>query len=60
MRDGLLSLPGIHEVSYDAAQDLFTVRYEAGRIGISAMFQAVHQAGRRLGREYVPEIVTES
>lgn len=50
-----MALPGIHDVAYDAGQDIFAVRYEAGRIDLSAIFAAVHNAGRKMGREYLPE-----
>ena len=55
MRDGIMSLPGVHEVTYEAGQDIFEVRYEDGRIGVPAIFAAVHHAGRKMGREYLPE-----
>lgn len=58
MRAGIMALPGIHEVIYDAGQDTFEVRYEEGRIGVSDIFAAVHQAGRKMGREYLPEAIS--
>lgn len=53
-----MALPGIYEVTYDAGQDTFEVRYEERRIGLPAIFSAVHNAGRRMGREYLPEVLT--
>ncbi|MDI6852668.1 MAG: hypothetical protein QME75_03545 [Deltaproteobacteria bacterium] len=50
-----MALPGIHEATYNAEQDIFEVRYEEGRISVPAIFAAVHQAGRQMGREYLPE-----
>ena len=50
-----MALPGIYDVTYDAGQDIFAVRYEEGRIGLPAIFAAVHNAGRTMGREYLPE-----
>jgi hypothetical protein len=59
VRDGIMALPGVHTVTYDPHQDIFEVRYEAGRPGVSAIWAAVHQAGRKMGREYLPEALTE-
>jgi len=53
-----MALPGIHEATYDAAQDIFEVRYDEGRIGVPAIFTAVHHAGRKMGREYLPEALS--
>ncbi len=58
MRDGIMRLPGIYAVQYDAQQDLFVVEYESGRIGAEAIFAMVHQAGQKMGREYFPELLT--
>lgn len=60
MRAGLLALPGVAQVDYDAARDLFTVRYDAGRLSLRLLFAQIHQAGRQQGRDYVPEVVAES
>jgi hypothetical protein len=59
VRDGIKALPGIQAVTYDPHQDIFEVRYEAGRLGLPAIWAAVHQAGRKMGREYTPEIISE-
>jgi hypothetical protein len=58
VRAGIMALPGIYEVTYDAGQDTFEVSYEEGRIGLPAIFAAVHTAGRQMGREYLPEALT--
>ena len=50
-----MALPGIYDVTYDAGQDIFAVRYEEGRLSLPAIFAAVHNAGRQMGREYLPE-----
>ncbi len=59
MRAGLLALPGVAQVDYDAATDLFTLRYDAQRLSLRLIFAQIHQAGRQMGRDYVPEVVTE-
>lgn len=59
MRDGILALPGVARVEYDAGRDLFLMEYDAGRLSLSVIFAQIHQAGRRLGRDYVPEVVAE-
>jgi copper chaperone CopZ len=58
VRAGILTLPGIYEVQYDAQANMFVVKYETGRISLEAIFARVHQAGRRMGREYFPERLT--
>jgi hypothetical protein len=53
-----MRLPGIYEVHYDAQKDMFVVEYESGRIGVEAIVAMVHQAGQKMGREYLPELLT--
>ncbi|MBW1992677.1 MAG: hypothetical protein JRI59_11340 [Deltaproteobacteria bacterium] len=48
----------MHEVTYDVGQDVFEVHYEEGRLGVPAIFAAVYNAGRKMGREYFPEALT--
>lgn len=57
-RDEILGLPGILEVQYDPARDLFTVLFVPGRPGVAAIFSAVSRVGRKQGREFVPEVIT--
>lgn len=59
VRDGIMALPGIYEVTYDVGQDIFQVRYEKGRLGLPDIFAAVHRAGLKLGRDYLPEVIQE-
>jgi copper chaperone CopZ len=59
VRAELLKLPGVLEVTYDAAADCFAVRYEAVVANLETMFGAIFQAGRMMGKEYFPEIVEE-
>lgn len=54
-----MALPGIYEVTYDVGQDIFQVRYEEGRLGLPDIFAAVHRAGLKLGRDYLPEVIQE-
>lgn len=60
VRAGLLALPGVARVEYDAARDLFTLDYDDTRLPLRLIFTQIHQAGRSLGREYEPEIVAET
>lgn len=53
-----MTLPGIHDATYNAEMDIFEVRYEEGRISVTAIFAAVHNAGRQMGREYLPEALS--
>ncbi len=60
VRAGLLALPGVARVEYDAARDLFTLDYDDSRLDLRLIFTQIHRAGRSMGREYEPEIVAES
>ncbi len=46
-------------MDYDAGRDLFTLDYDAGRLSLGLLFAQIHQAGRQMGQEYVPEVVEE-
>jgi hypothetical protein len=53
-----MALPGVARVEYDAARDLFMMDYDDTRLDLKLIFTQIHQAGRSMGREYEPEIVT--
>jgi hypothetical protein len=59
VRAGLSTLPGVERVDYDPGRDLFSLVYDAQRLSLSLIFSQIHQAGRQMGRDYVPEVVTE-
>jgi hypothetical protein len=53
----ITALGGIEAVTYDAQDDLFTVRFDSQQIEVEAIFAAVYIAGRNAGQEYVPQLV---
>ena len=54
----MLRLPGVLAAAYDKEEDYFTV-FESVLVGPDTIFAAVGNAGRSLGREYLPEIVSQ-
>lgn len=54
------ALPGIGKVEYEAQRDVFSLKYEPGRVRLEDIFAAVVQAGRRIGQEYWPRLLDES
>jgi hypothetical protein len=54
----ITALPGIAAMTYDAQEDLFTVSFDPHLARIEDIFAAVHLAGRREGREYLPRVVS--
>ena len=57
MRVELLAVPGVLAVAYQADRDLFDVRYESVLVSLEAIFAGVFAAGKKMGREYFPEVV---
>jgi copper chaperone CopZ len=49
-------LRGIAAVAYDAREDRFTVRFDARQIALADIFAAIHTAGRKEGREFLPRL----
>jgi hypothetical protein len=45
-------------VVYDAVQDLFSANYDPGLTDPTAIFAAVFVAGRQMGQEYLPRVVS--
>ena len=58
MRAELLRLPGVLAVTYHKEEDYFTVNFESVIVSLDSIFNAVANAGRGMGREYLPELVT--
>jgi len=56
----LLRISGVLAVTYHAAQDLFTVRYESVLVNVETIFAAVFAAGKKMGQEYFPEVAPSS
>ncbi|MEW6388753.1 MAG: hypothetical protein AB1491_14675 [Thermodesulfobacteriota bacterium] len=60
MRAELLKLTGVLEVTYLPDQDLFTVRFESVLANLETIFATVFATGKKMGREYLPEVVPAS
>ena len=58
MRAELLKLTGVLTVTYHPDHDLFAVRFESVLVSLETIFAAVFTAGKQLGQEYLPEVVS--
>ncbi len=57
VRAELLNLTGVLEVAYQVEADIFSVRFESVLVSLETIFAAVFAAGKKMGREYFPEVV---
>jgi hypothetical protein len=57
VRAELLNLTGLLEVQYHADQDFFSVRFESVLVNVASIFAAVTAAGKKMGRDYLPEVL---
>jgi copper chaperone CopZ len=57
VRAELLNLGGLLEVEYQVDRDIFSVRFESVLVNLETIFAAVFAAGKKMGQEYLPEIV---
>jgi hypothetical protein len=57
VRAELLNVGGMLEVKYYADQDFFSVRYESVLVTTETIYAAVVAAGRKMGRDYFPEVI---
>jgi hypothetical protein len=57
VRAELINLPGLTSIRYEMEQELFIITYRQGRVEVADMFAAIWAAGRKQGREFVPEQV---
>jgi copper chaperone CopZ len=53
----LAGLTGVQQVHYDPRQDIFTVQSD-DRVSLAAIFTAIFTAGKKLGRDYFPELIS--
>lgn len=58
VRAALLQVKGVLEVTYHQDQDYFQVLFESVLANPEAIFAAVYHAGRQMGREYLPEVIS--
>lgn len=56
VRAELLRVVGVLAVTYQAEQDLFTVRFESVLVNLETIFTTVFAAGKKMGQEYFPEV----
>ena len=57
MRAELLNLTGLLAVQYHPDQDFFSVSFESVLVNLEAIFAAVFVAGKKMGRDYLPEVI---
>lgn len=57
MRAELINLPGLTSIRYETEQDIFVITYRQDRVQVADMFAAIWAAGRKQGREFIPEEV---
>jgi copper chaperone CopZ len=58
VRVEVAGLAGVNRAAYDPARDLFTVDYDSDRVSLEAVFAAVFLAGKKMGQDYLPRLVT--
>ena len=54
----ITNIPGITQVAFDQETRLFQVEYHKRFVTPELIFAAVWQAGKKMGKEYLPRIVT--
>ena len=54
----ITALRGVVAVTYDAREDLFTVRFDSQQTGLEDIFAAVYLSGRQAGQDYLPHLVS--
>lgn len=52
------NIPGIIRVEFDQETMLFQVEFHKRFVSLEDILAAVWQAGKKMGKEYVPQIVT--
>ena len=54
----LLKVKGVLAVTYDPNQEVFAVRFESVLVSLETIFAAVFAAGKKMGQEYFPEVIS--
>jgi hypothetical protein len=57
VRAELIALPGMMSIHYQTEQDIFMITYRREEVTVPDMFAAIWMAGRKQGREFIPEQV---
>ena len=60
VRAELLKMTGVLAVTYRPEADLFEVRFESVMVSLENIFAVVFAAGRMMGQEYLPEVLSTS
>ena len=58
MCDEIKKIPGVARVEFDQEARLFTVDFHKRFVKQEDIFAAVWAAGQKMGREYLPQIVS--
>ena len=58
VRAELLQVTGVLGVTYHPDQDTFSVRFESLLVSLETIFAAVFAAGKKMGQEYFPEVIS--
>jgi len=45
-------------VEYQAEGDAFSVQFDPGKASLEAIFAAVYAAGKKMGQDYLPQLLT--
>jgi copper chaperone CopZ len=56
--DEIKKIPGITRVEFDQETRLFQVEFHQRFVTPEDIFAAVWQAGKKMGKEYLPQIVS--
>jgi copper chaperone CopZ len=52
-------IPGVRIAQYDNESGIFSVYYDENRLGLEEIFAAVFRAGKKMGKDYLPEVAAE-
>jgi len=58
VRAELLKVKGVLAVTYHPDQEVFAVRFESVLVSQETIFAAVFAAGKKMGQEYFPEVIS--
>ena len=58
VRAELLQVKGVLAVTYHLDQDFFSVQFESVLVSLETIFAAVFAAGKKMGQEYFPEVIS--
>ncbi len=58
VRAELLKVKGVMAATYHPDQDFFSVQFESVMVSLETIFAAVFGAGKKMGQEYFPEVIS--